>query len=242
MKIFEWTFKKAAVFQALATASVPFALMYLDNIWMLLSLVVFWAFSLATTAGLHRLFVHNTYQTSRFWHWVLGLTSCLSMTSSPLQWAVAHYTHHKYSDTDKDPHNRSLAKIFGIAYFSDANYDFSRAKRLLKDKMHSWLFKYYFLVPLIWTLLWYIIGGLSAAYFSWIFPAVVYMWASALHTRYSHQDGKAVNMHPLFVLLFLGEHLHKDHHDKPNEQNYAKGKFQIDPGYWLIRLIKNDKN
>jgi stearoyl-CoA desaturase (delta-9 desaturase) len=242
MKIFEWTFKKAAVFQALATASVPFALMYLDNIWMLLSLAVFWAFSLATTAGLHRLFVHNTYQTSRFWHWVLGLTSCLSMTSSPLQWAVAHYTHHKYSDTDKDPHNRSLAKIFGIAYFSDANYDFSRAKRLLKDKMHSWLFKYYFLVPLIWTLLWYIIGGLSAAYFSWIFPAVVYMWASALHTRYSHQNGKAVNMHPLFVLLFLGEHLHKDHHDKPNEQNYAKGKFQIDPGYCLIRLIKNDKN
>ncbi len=236
--MFEWTFKKAAIFQIIATLSIPLALIYLNLWWLLLSLFVFWSFSLATTAGLHRLFVHNVYKTSRMWHWILGITSCLSMTSSPLQWAVAHYTHHKYSDTDKDPHNASLSKILGIAYFSNANYDFSRAKRLMRDKMHVFLYKYYFTIPLTWTLFWFLIGGISAAYFSWIFPAVLYMWASAIHTRFSHQNGSAVNMHSLFVLLFLGEHLHRDHHAQPNQQNYATEKGQIDPGYWLIKLIK----
>jgi fatty-acid desaturase len=240
LNLFEWTFKKAAVFQFLATLSIPFALYNLQNIWMILSLLVFWSFSLATTAGLHRLFVHNTYTTSRFWHWILGLTSCLSMTSSPLQWTVAHYTHHKYSDTDKDPHNSSLSKIVGIAYYSNANYDFSRAKRLIRDSMHVFLHKYYFIVPITWTLIWYIIGGLSAAYFSWIFPAVVWMWTSALHTRFSHRNGRSVNMHPLYVLLFLGDHLHRDHHDQPNQQNYATEPGQIDPGYWLIKAIRNE--
>jgi stearoyl-CoA desaturase (delta-9 desaturase) len=236
--MFEWTFRKAAIFQIGMTLSLPIAFMYLDVSWLVLSLFVFWSFSLATTVGLHRLFVHNTYKTSRFWHWVLGLTSCLSMTSSPIQWAVAHYTHHKYSDTDKDPHNASLARIFGIAYFSNANYDFTRARRLMKDNMHRFLFKYYLLIPIVWTTTWYLIGGVSAAYFSWAFPAVIYMWASAIHTRLSHQNKRAVNMHPLFVLLFLGEHLHRDHHDTPNLQNYATEKGQIDPGYWLIKLIR----
>lgn len=240
--MFEWTFRKAAIFQILATMSIPFAFVYLNVYWMLLSLVVFWSFSLAATAGLHRLFVHNTYQTSRTWHWILGVVSCLSMTSSPIQWAAAHYTHHKYSDTPKDPHNASLARIFGIAYFSSASYDFTRAKRLLKDEMHVMLFKYYFVVPVSWTILWYFIGGISAAYFSWIFPAVIYMWASAVHTRLSHQNDKAVNMHPLFVLVFMGEHLHRDHHDKPNMQNYAVEKGQIDPGYWLIKRIRHEPN
>lgn len=238
--MFEWTFKKAAIFQVLATASVVPAYLYLDLRWALLSLAVFWSFSLATTAGLHRLFVHNTYKTSRVWHWVLGLTSCLSMTSSPLQWAVAHYTHHKYSDTDKDPHNASWSKTLGIAYYSNANYDFSRAKRLLRDPMHVALHKYYFLVPVTWTVLWYLVGGISAAYFSWIFPAVIWMWTSAIHTRFSHRNGKAVNMHPLFVLLFMGDHLHRDHHITPNQQNYASEKWDLDPGYWLIKMIKHD--
>jgi stearoyl-CoA desaturase (delta-9 desaturase) len=235
--MFEWTSSKAAVFQGLGTLSIPFGLFFFDLSWLLASLMVFWLLALMSTVALHRLFVHATYKCSRFWHWTLGTLSCLTMTSSPLQWAVAHYTHHKHSDTDQDPHNNSLAKIFGLAYFTKSSYDFTRARRLMRDPLHATLHKNYLLVHAAWVGLWWVFAGLQGVYFGWMLPVTVWMWAGAVHTRFSHRNGQPVNMHWLFGFVFLGEHLHRLHHAQPFHQNYATEPGQMDIGYQVIRLI-----
>jgi stearoyl-CoA desaturase (delta-9 desaturase) len=237
--MFEWTSSKAAVFQGIGTLSIPFGIYFFDLSWLLASLMVFWLLALMSTVALHRLFVHATYKCSRFWHWTLGTLSCLTMTSSPLQWAVAHYTHHKHSDTPEDPHNNSLAKIFGLAYFTKSSYDFTRARRLLRDPMHVTLHKYYLLVHAAWVVAWGAVAGLDGVYFGWLLPVTIWMWAGAVHTRFSHRDGHPVNMHWLFGFVFLGEHLHKLHHKEPHHANNATEPGQLDVGYFFIRLIRN---
>lgn len=239
MQLLEWTSKKAAAFQTVGTLSVPFGLLYLDTAWLPASLAVFWLMSLMTTVALHRLFVHNAFKCSRAWQWALALLSCLSMTSSPLQWAVAHFTHHRYSDTDKDPHNTSLAKVFGVAYFTKASYDFAQARRLIRDPMQMAVHKHYLVVHFVWAALWFFVGGLDAVYFCWVFPTVVWMWAGVLHIRFSHRQGRPVNMHWLYGLVFLGDHLHRDHHAQPFHANYATEPGQLDLGYQFIRLIRS---
>lgn len=235
--MFEWTFRKAAFFQGVGTLSIPFAFYFFDLTWLLASLLVFWLLALMSTVALHRLFVHATYKCSRFWHWTLGTLSCLTMTSSPLQWAVAHYTHHKHSDTEKDPHNNKLARIFGLAYFTQTDYDFTRARRLMRDPMHATLHKNYMLVHVAWVAAWWALAGAEGVYFGWMLPVTVWMWAGAVHTRYSHQHGEPVNMHWLFGFVYLGEHLHRLHHAQPFHRNYATEQRQIDIGYQFIRMI-----
>lgn len=236
----EWTFKKAATVQIVGTLSIPFALVTLNISWLVLTLLVFWVLALMSTVALHRLFVHATFKCSRFWQWTLGMLSCLTMSSSPLQWAVAHYTHHKYSDTENDPHNNKLAKVFGLAYFTDKVYDFTRARRLLRDPMHIALHKNYMLIHAGWIGFWALCGGIEGAYFGWLLPVTLWMWAGALHIRFSHRNGQSVNMHWLYGFMFLGDHIHRLHHDEPLHQNYATEPGQIDIGYQFIRLIRSE--
>ena len=236
----EWTSKKAAAFQILGTISLPFSVFFVEPVWWLVVLPVFWMQSLMTTVALHRLFVHAAFQCDRHWHYVMGFLSCLSMTSSPIQWAVAHHTHHKYSDTAKDPHNNSLARYFGVAYFTKAEYDFTRARKLMRDPLHQFLHKNYFLVHFVWALAWFTVGGIDAVYCVWVVPAVMSMWIGAHHTRTSHINGEPVNMHKAFGFLYFGEHLHKDHHKRPRLVNYATEDGQLDIGYQFIRVIQNE--
>lgn len=61
--------------------------------------------SIGVTAGAHRLWTHRTYKgvwPLRFW---LMLNYSTTMPQSIYAWARDHRAHHKFSDTDADPHD-----------------------------------------------------------------------------------------------------------------------------------------
>ena len=64
----------------------------------------FWS-GIGVTGGLHRLWAHRSYKA----HWTLRtfLMLCTSLANqgSIYHWVRDHRTHHKYSETDADPHN-----------------------------------------------------------------------------------------------------------------------------------------
>nr|AFJ66828.1 delta 9/14 acylCoA acetylenase [Chauliognathus lugubris] len=61
--------------------------------------------TLGTTAGIHRLWSHRSYKAR--WPLTLFLTYCqtLAFQYSIIYWATYHRVHHKYTETDADPHN-----------------------------------------------------------------------------------------------------------------------------------------
>lgn len=234
----EWTSKKARVFRALGTVSLPLAIVFATPSMLLLTVLVFWLLSLMTTVALHRLFTHSSFRCSRPWQWVLGVLSCLPMTASPLQWSLRHGLHHVHSDTDLDPHKISIERGFAKSEGGIAGLDINKAKRFMRDPMHVMLHRYYSMVHVLWALACYIIGDVYAVYFGWVLPITLWMWIGPLHTRYSHRDGKPIDMHWLFAFVFLGEHLHSKHHDRPSDANLVTQPGQVDVGYLFIRMIQ----
>ena len=79
--------------------------------WVWFLVLVFWS-EIGVTGGSHRLWSHRSYQA----HWTLRLFYMLSTSianqGSIYDWVRNHRTHHKYSETDADPHNVSISKVF----------------------------------------------------------------------------------------------------------------------------------
>nr|AER29862.1 acyl-CoA Z10 desaturase [Planotortrix notophaea] len=60
---------------------------------------------LGITAGSHRLWAHKTYKAKRPLETLLMIFHSLTSQNTVRHWARDHRFHHKYSDTDADPHN-----------------------------------------------------------------------------------------------------------------------------------------
>jgi stearoyl-CoA desaturase (Delta-9 desaturase) len=63
---------------------------------------------ISSTAGAHRCFVHQAYEAALPLQIFYMTFVVAGMTGSPIGWIRSHRTHHKYSDTDMDPHNSHL--------------------------------------------------------------------------------------------------------------------------------------
>ena len=60
---------------------------------------------IGVTGGLHRLWAHRSYRA----HWILRIyfmiLSSIANQGSIYDWASDHRVHHKFSETEADPHN-----------------------------------------------------------------------------------------------------------------------------------------
>ncbi|RMF60378.1 MAG: acyl-CoA desaturase, partial [Calditrichaeota bacterium] len=59
----------------------------------------------AITAGYHRYFSHRTFQTSRFFQFVLAFLGASAVQKGPLWWSAHHRHHHRHSDQEEDIHS-----------------------------------------------------------------------------------------------------------------------------------------
>jgi stearoyl-CoA desaturase (delta-9 desaturase) len=142
----------------------------------------------ALTAGYHRYFAHRAYKTSRWFQFVLAWLGCMAMQKGPLWWASNHRDHHKYSDTDQDPHS-PITKSFWWSHvgwiISDqsdetkwsAIRDFSRFPEL------RWLNALHSVPGILLAFFCFVIGGFGPALASWIGaaeqPDAVFSWTCA---------------------------------------------------------------
>ncbi|KAI8441320.1 hypothetical protein MSG28_014941 [Choristoneura fumiferana] len=60
---------------------------------------------LGVTAGTHRLWSHQSYKVNRPLEVFLMFCQSMSCQNSAIHWVRNHRLHHKYTDTDADPHN-----------------------------------------------------------------------------------------------------------------------------------------
>uniref|UniRef100_A0A914BY98 Fatty acid desaturase domain-containing protein n=1 Tax=Acrobeloides nanus TaxID=290746 RepID=A0A914BY98_9BILA len=60
---------------------------------------------LSVTAGAHRLWAHRSYKARTPLKIFLMLTNCMALQNDIIEWARDHRCHHKWTDTDADPHN-----------------------------------------------------------------------------------------------------------------------------------------
>lgn len=65
-----------------------------------------------TTVGSHRLFTHRTYRAKPFLKFWLLFLQTMSGQEPVIRWVRDHRVHHKFTDTNADPHNSTRGFFF----------------------------------------------------------------------------------------------------------------------------------
>jgi len=89
---------------------------------------------MGVTAGAHRLWSHGAYTASAPMEWILVIMFAFADQRDIVSWALTHILHHRYSDTDQDPHNRTRGFWYcHILWIFDQEND-KRAAQLISQK------------------------------------------------------------------------------------------------------------
>ncbi|XP_008320000.1 stearoyl-CoA desaturase b [Cynoglossus semilaevis] len=202
--------------------------------------------ALGVTAGAHRLWSHRTYKASVPLSIFLASANSMAFQNDIYEWARDHRVHHKYSETDADPHNATRGFFFShIGWLLVRKHPdvIEKGRKLdlsdLKaDKVVMFQRRHYKMSVLIFCFLvptlvpWYFWGeSLLVAYFvpgllryavvlnaTWLVNSAAHMWGMRPYD-------KTINPreNPLVAISAMGEGFHNYHHTFPFD--YATGEF-----------------
>ncbi|XP_032689711.1 (11Z)-hexadec-11-enoyl-CoA conjugase-like isoform X5 [Odontomachus brunneus] len=187
------------------------------------------------SGGAHRLWSHKSYKAKLPLRILLALLYAVAGQSSIYSWVRNHRLHHKYSDTDADPHNRNRGLFFSHVgwlmmekhpKFLEANKKLDLSD-ILSDPVVVFSDKYFLLLQLIFS---FILPTIVPVYFwneSWgraIISQVFIRYMITLNSiMFINSIGHAWGYRPynrhirptnnkLVNVLTFGEGLHNYHH------------------------------
>ncbi len=216
------------------------------------------------TGGYHRYFSHKTFKTSRFVQYLIAFFAETSLQKGALWWAAHHRSHHKYSDTPKDPHS---SKLYGfwyshIGWITGPDFkatDFANIKDYAKYPELVWLNKHYLIPPTLLLLLVWIVGGYvnSGGVISQIpmaglstmvvgfFTSTVLLFHgtfsinSLMHMigkqRYESKDESKNSL--ILALITLGEGWHNNHHYYQSSVRQGFFWWEIDITFYTLKVL-----
>ena len=201
--------------------------------WVILFAMYFGIMTFGLTMGYHRYLSHGQFKCPKWFELVMLFFAHIMMVGPAILWVATHRAHHKYSDTDKDPHS---PKYKGYIYahflqvFTEPNIKWSG--RLLKDNLYRAQHRYYWEVIIVYATVLAIIDPFALVY-AWLAPAGFAKLIGSLVFSYSHRGG--VPHSDLIVgLITFGEGFHEEHHISPRNVVW----HPLDVGGRLIQLIK----
>ncbi|XP_071953291.1 stearoyl-CoA desaturase 5-like [Antedon mediterranea] len=215
---------------------------WLTLVW---AVLLYFLNGIGITAGAHRLWAHRSYKARFPLRVFLAACNCLAFQNSIYEWARDHRVHHKYSETDADPHNAKRGFFFShigwllVRKHPDVVSKGSRLKvdDLLADPVVRFQKKHYailmpvlcFILPSLIPILWN--ESLWNAYFvaailrycvalncTWMVNSVAHFWGTRPYDKYINPA-----QNRLVATLSIGEGWHNYHHTFPSD--YKAGEF-----------------
>lgn len=203
----------------------------------------FWAIVytiFANNVMFHRYCCHAHFTLAKWKEYPMLWLSCMAGFGGPLSYAMTHLIHHKYSDTEHDPHGpirgiRSWLMCFQQTVNPAETPIFS--KQILKlKKRFWWMHEYYTLIVLGTALMLYLIDPLVFL-FCWAIPASFGCWGVGFAVWRQHLGLEPGNARThRWEIVYEG--LHLNHHLHPGAPDTAFKKGEIDWTYQFSRLLK----
>lgn len=198
-------------------AMIPFYIMNVNLTQLILTYIVYWFIAdFVHSLFMHRWAAHNLWKPPRYLQYVLSLISVIYLLGTPLTWAAWHRTHHKHSDTEKDPHSPKHKGFFYCVFrhrYHNANFKTSIDR--MRDSYLVNLTKHEFWVVLIshFALI-YILG------YQWYLcivamPSVFTILFANIFINVVPHYNAIVRNTPWSWPLIFSEAWHKNHHTKP---------------------------
>ena len=215
---------------------------------LLLGLSLYLVRMLAITAGYHRYFSHRTYSMSRPLVFVVGFIGTMAAQRGPLWWAAHHRNHHKYADTDRDPHSpmngfwwSHVGWILSGRY-SHVDYsvvdDLTRYPELVFINRHDWI------GPWVLGVSCFLVAGWSGLVVGFLASTIVVWHCTFSINSLSHVLGKRRYATPdtsrnswWLALFTLGEGWHNNHHHFPRSARQGFYWWELDLGYAFLQVL-----
>mmetsp|Transcript_17783 Transcript_17783/g.20484 ORF Transcript_17783/g.20484 Transcript_17783/m.20484 type:complete len:333 (+) Transcript_17783:123-1121(+) len=225
---------------------------------------LFWAWLLwpisgfGITVGVHRLWSHRSYEANFAVRLILMLFNSVANQGTIFHWARDHRVHHKFSETDADPHNATRGFFFAHVgwLFIKKHEAVVRVGReldftdLLEDplvmfqkRLDPWFTLYmcyvfpaqvakHFWGEDFWTAF-YVCGGLRyccVLHFTWLVNSAAHLYGDHPYDTLSYP---AEN--PVVSFFAVGEGWHNWHHKYPFD--YAASEFGISSQFNPSKLL-----
>jgi fatty-acid desaturase len=186
----------------------------------------------------HRLLTHRTFICPKWLEYLLSFITTFSLSGSAITWIAIHRKHHKYADTENDPHSPDHLGFWRVQFLTAfAPVEGRYAVDLIRDPFYMWQHKHYISIILLTLAVLILINPMLAIYMM-LFPAALTLLFGTLILSYAHKDHQARSVVWLALITF-GDAFHDVHHENPN--SYRLHKYDLVG--WIIEkvFIKNDK-
>ncbi|KAK2824347.1 hypothetical protein Q5P01_021522 [Channa striata] len=215
---------------------------------------------LGITAGVHRLWSHRSYKASLPLRVFLAFANSMAFQNDIYEWARDHRVHHKYSETDADPHNVKRGFFFAhVGWLLVRKHPEVTAKGqklelsdLKADKVVMFQRRHYklsvvticFLLPTLVP--WYFWGeSLDVAFFipglmryamvlnaTWLVNSAAHIWGNRPYdkTIYPRENR-------MVAFSAMGEGFHNYHHAFPFDYSTSEFGWKLNPTSAFIDLM-----
>jgi stearoyl-CoA desaturase (delta-9 desaturase) len=218
--------------------------------WAVVLLMYVLLVTVGGTITLHRLLSHRSFVSPEWFEYFGSIVaSVFGCAGSTLAWVALHREHHRYSDTELDPHNPEHQGYLNVQFrINDRTPNIKYVTDLLRTKFHTRLHQYYWLYIFTYVSFLYLIDP-RAIFYVFLVPSILYWHGGALTNTLNHSsfgyrnyDTKDKSVNNLFAgYVVSGEGWHNNHHHDPKNPKFGKKWYEFDLGWQIIKLIKSDK-
>jgi stearoyl-CoA desaturase (delta-9 desaturase) len=152
--------------------------------WLLPAFLMYLTIALTVTVGYHRLFTHNAFVCSRFWHWFFGLVGCATLNSAPVHWSSVHMTHHRYTDTKDDPYDADIRHFFRFKERDNVKAT-KNELRMIRDDMHVFFVNHSLTISIVTGILLLLIS-FDAFFYLFALPTTTYLVTAGMNKIFAH--------------------------------------------------------
>jgi stearoyl-CoA desaturase (delta-9 desaturase) len=203
--------------------------------------LVLW-FILLKLAGIHmstfahRSWCHRAWAPTKRWLNVLAIGIYTLLFNMPAIGFVAlHREHHRFSDSDRDPHSPYYMNRWAVTFYPQFKMDPSYVADLIKDRDHMWFTKHYWSINLAWFLVLFLISP------AWLALWLAFVAAFGITARHVNNLGhndlvnkRSTNSFLWSIFYIDGEPWHANHHDDPRDWRFGRKWWQLDASKYLI--------
>ena len=213
------------------------------------------------TAFFHRYLSHKTFQTSRTVQFIFVLLGTMSAQRGPLWWAAHHRYHHRFTDTEQDPHPSTHGFWYSHVGWFLNEYNFATRKEVIKDWLKYpeliWLDRFSLIVVFMTAGAIYALGewlaiaypflatsGLQLLVWGFVISTVLLIHATLCINSLAHLYGSRdfetedQSRNNLFLsIITLGEGWHNNHHFYAGSTRQGFYWWQIDITYYLLKMM-----
>ena len=191
----------------------------------------------------HRLLSHRSWKAPKIFEWFGALSAGIGLVGSAVSWAAIHRKHHRFADTEKDPHSPShKGFIFcqWLSMFAPVNPEY--VVDLLRSPFYRFQHKWYFVFPLAYMAVLYRIDPFLTVSMALAPSALLWNGGSLIVTLAHMWEKPGASNHSrnsfLLSLLIWGEGWHANHHADPRSPRFGKYWWQWDPGWYVIVVVE----